>query len=104
MPVTKSAKKKLRKDRKRELVNRRFETTLRKTVKDTRKNTSAKRLQEAFSVIDKASKKNIIHKNRAARIKSGLSKLVSKPAKTAKTAVKPTVKKVTPKKTSKSKK
>jgi ribosomal protein S20 len=34
-------------------------------------------LTEAFSAVDKAVKRNLIHKNKAARLKSQLSKLVA---------------------------
>ncbi|KKR76765.1 MAG: 30S ribosomal protein S20 [Candidatus Levybacteria bacterium GW2011_GWA2_40_8] len=78
MPVTKSAKKKLRKDRKRQIQNQKIETTLEKFIRDTKKSPSVKKVQEAFSLIDKASKKNIIHKNKAGRLKSSLSKLIGK--------------------------
>ena len=85
MPVTKSAKKKLRKDRKRQIQNQKIETTLEKFIRDTKKSPSVKKVQEAFSLIDKASKKNIIHKNKAGRLKSSLSKLIKRgPGKSSK--------------------
>lgn len=73
MPITKSAKKKLRKDKKRETENLKLKKSYKKTVKVTRKNPSKKNLTEASKVIDKAAKKGIIHKNKAARIKSRLT-------------------------------
>ena len=78
MPVIKSAKKKLRADRKRERANKKIETLVRLTIKKAERKPTPKSIQEAFSLVDKAVKKNIIHKNKAARIKSRLSKLLGK--------------------------
>lgn len=74
MPVTKQAKKKLRKDKKREAENLKVKTVFKKTVKNTRKNATIKSLSEASKVIDKTAKKGLIHKNKAARLKSRLAK------------------------------
>jgi small subunit ribosomal protein S20 len=74
MPITKSAKKKLRKDLKRTEENLKLKKTYKKTVKKTRENPNKKNLTEANKVLDKAAKKGIIHKNKAARMKSRLSK------------------------------
>jgi small subunit ribosomal protein S20 len=74
MPVTKQARKKLRKDRKREVENLKVKTAFKKTVKKTRANATVKTLSEASKIIDKAAKKGIIHKNKAARLKSRLTK------------------------------
>lgn len=73
MPVTKQAKKKLRKDKKREQKNLKVKSEFKKTVKKTRKNPNVKNLTEASKVLDKAAKKGIIHKNKAARLKSRLA-------------------------------
>lgn len=75
MPVTKQARKKLRKDKKRTEKNLIVKEGFKKSVKNTRKTPTPKKLSEASKVIDKAAKKGIIHKNKAARIKSRLSKL-----------------------------
>ena len=75
MPVTKQAKKKLRQDLKREIKNRDLKSKFKKTLKVTRTSPTAKKLSEASKVIDKAAKKNVIHKNKAARLKSRLAKL-----------------------------
>ena len=75
MPVTKSAKKKLRKDTKREKANQKLHLSLKKALKKSKSNLSAKNLADVTKIIDKAAKKNIIHRNKAARIKSKLSKL-----------------------------
>lgn len=75
MPVTKQARKKLRQDLKREIRNRDLKSKFKKTLKSTRTSPTAKKLSEASKVIDKAAKKNVIHKNKAARLKSRLAKL-----------------------------
>lgn len=76
MPVTKQAKKKLRKDRRRERKNLEVKSVFKKAVKDTKKNPTVKKISDAFKIIDKAAKKRIIHKNKASRIKSRMAKLV----------------------------
>lgn len=83
MPVTKSAKKKLRKDRKRQIKNSKLKRNLKDILKKMKKNPSVDLLKLTTQITDKAAKKNIIHKNKAARIKSSISKLISaKPLKT----------------------
>ncbi len=76
MPVTKQARKKLRKDVRREKKNSLLKSNFKKTLKDTRKSPTLKKLSAASKVIDKAAKKNVIHKNKAARLKSRLARLV----------------------------
>ncbi len=77
MPVIKSAKKKLRVDKKRESANKKMEALVNASIKKAQRKPTPKSIQEAFSIIDKGVKKNIIHKNKASRIKSRLSKLIS---------------------------
>src|SRR3990167_6037005 len=94
MPVIKSAIKKLRKDRKREKENDTLRAKLERAIRTARK--SPAKTNEAYSVIDRAVKRHIIHQNKAARLKYPLSKLVhperSRGAKPAKTIRKPTAK------------
>lgn len=78
MPVIKSAKKKLRVDRKRESANRKLKHILELALKKAKKLASEKNIKDAVSIVDKSVKSNIIHKNKAARIKSKLSKLLTK--------------------------
>ncbi len=77
MPVLKHAKKKLRQDHKRAVDNLRIKRTYKKLVKDARNVPSEESISAAFSAIDKAAKKQVIHKNKAARLKSSLSKVAS---------------------------
>lgn len=83
MPIIKSAIKNLRKSQKNALRNRKFKNLMKETVKHLQKSVLAgetddakKALPKAFSVIDRATKKKLLHKNTAARRKSALAKLV----------------------------
>lgn len=77
MPIIKSAIKKARKDKVRTKRNQKRLGLLKKALKDARKSPSTKSFAIAFSALDKAAKVKIIHPNRAARLKSRLSKLTS---------------------------
>lgn len=74
MPIIKSAIKKVRKDKIRTARNKKQELALKSAVKKARVTKSAKDIQAAFSALDKAAKVNLIHKNKASRLKSRLSK------------------------------
>lgn len=78
MPIIKSAIKKVRKDKRRTQRNKKRATMVKNIVKDTRKAPNAKNLTAAFSALDKAVKVNLIHKKKASRLKSRLSKLSAK--------------------------
>lgn len=82
MPVTKSASKALRKDRRKTKVNRRQRLTYKKAVKAVRLGANPKNLSFAFSQLDQAAKKKILHPNKVSRLKSRLSRLVKKGKKT----------------------
>ncbi len=78
MPNIKSAKKKQKQDIKRTKRNENYDLTIKKTIKNISKSTGKKQgdeVKKAYSIIDKAAKKNIIHKNKAARLKSKISRL-----------------------------
>ena len=77
-----SAEKRYRQSEKRRLHNRYYAKTTRNAIRAIR-NTTDKAAAEAsmpkvFSMIDKLAKTNIIHKNKAANLKSGLTAYVSK--------------------------
>jgi small subunit ribosomal protein S20 len=78
MPNIKSAKKKLRQDLKKEKDNKTYKKTVAKTVKNMAKMKNTKELSKSYSSIDKAAKKGVIHKNKAARLKSRVSRLANK--------------------------
>lgn len=75
MPVTKQARKKLRKDIRREKKNQELKSKFKKILKNSRRSPTVKKLSEAAKIIDKTAKKNVIHKNKAARLKSRLARL-----------------------------
>ena len=74
MPVTKSAQKALRQEKRRARENKITKNKYKKAIKAFKKTFSQKRLAEAYSKIDLAVKKNIIHANKAARLKRQLAK------------------------------
>jgi small subunit ribosomal protein S20 len=76
MPVTAQAEKKLRRDRKQQRINADHRTDLRDGVKTMRKTPTKKQLQSVFTLLDKSVKLHVIHKNKANRLKSRLSKLL----------------------------
>jgi len=74
MPIIKSAIKKVRKDKLRTARNQKREANFKSLVKKARSSKSDKTLQAVFSALDKAAKVKLIHPNKAARLKSRLSK------------------------------
>lgn len=76
MPVTTSAKKALRRDRRRRGVNLKLLSVFKKQVSSFKKKPTPTGLVKAFASIDKALKKKVIHANKAARLKSRLSTLL----------------------------
>jgi ribosomal protein S20 len=51
---------------------------MQKLVKSMRKHPTQKSLTLAFTALDKAAKTHVIHKNKAARLKARLAKLLAK--------------------------
>lgn len=74
MPIIASAKKKMRQDKKRRLTNLKTLIALKKILTKARKKPSLENIKAASSIIDQAAKKKIIHKNKAARLKSRLAR------------------------------
>ena len=76
-----SAIKRIRQNEKRRLHNRYHAKSMRNALRDFRSISVKKDAEEKFpgmvSLIDKLVKKNIIHKNKAANLKSKLAKQVS---------------------------
>jgi len=83
MPVTKQAIKKVRADRRKTIYNLRRKKALKKIILEFKKKPTSELLRAAFKATDLTAKTNVIHKNKAARIKSRLSKLVIGKAKTS---------------------
>lgn len=85
MPVTKTAKRALRSSKRKEKVNKIIKRDLEVALRVAKKKGTKKSVKEATSLIDRAAKKGIIHKNKAARIKSRLSKTLNVQKKKPKT-------------------
>ncbi len=76
----KSAEKRVRQITKRRLHNRYYKKTTRNTIQqltDADKKEAQELLPKAIGMIDKLAKKNLIHQNKAAHLKSQLTKLVA---------------------------
>ncbi len=81
MPVTKTAKRALRGSKKKESVNKLIMSKLDFALRQAAKNKTLEKILSAVSLTDRAAKKKVIHKNKAARMKSQLSKLMPQKAK-----------------------
>jgi len=84
MPNTKSAIKAARQNLKHRTINLTAKDKIRKATKAYKKavtagnkDEAAKLLSVAFAALDKAAKKNIIHKNNASRHKSRLAAMIA---------------------------
>ena len=77
MPILKNAKKALRASIRKAKENALTKQQMRSSIKSAKLNPSDKAVSEAFSRIDKAVKRGIIHKNKAARLKHQLSGLLN---------------------------
>jgi small subunit ribosomal protein S20 len=99
MPITKTAKRALRSSRKKAKVNKRIITNLEIAIRVAKKSKKGKDITKAISLTDRATKKKVIHKNKAAHIKSTLSKLLPLPTRKslAKSKIKSTNKRETKK-------
>lgn len=77
----KSAIKRIRQNEKRRVSNKYYHKSARTAIKQIRlekdKAAAEKNLSDVISKIDKLAKKNIIHKNKAANLKSKLTKHVA---------------------------
>lgn len=77
MPITKSASKKLRADKKKAEINKAIKTRAVSLVAGFRKAAAAQKLPEVFSALDRAAKKRVFHPRKANRLKARLSKLIA---------------------------
>lgn len=84
MPNLDNAKKALRQSKKRQAHNRRYKNRIKKIarqiddlIKDDKNSDAEKILPVFYKAIDKAVKKNILHKNTGARRKSLYSKKIT---------------------------
>lgn len=78
----KSSLKRIRQTEKKNLLNRYYARTMRNFVRDIRKTTDKAEaeamLPKASKMLDKLAKRNIIHQNKAANLKSKLAIYVNK--------------------------
>ncbi len=80
MPILKNAKKALRVSKKRAASNLPVKSRLKTSFDKAKKTSSPETMAKAFSAIDKAVRKHIIHKKKAARLKSQVSRFAAKSA------------------------
>ncbi len=76
MPIIKSAIKKLRVDKKRQIINKAVKSRAVNLMGIFRKEAKPEGLAAVFSAIDRAAKKRIFHPKKADRLKSRLAKLL----------------------------
>jgi small subunit ribosomal protein S20 len=80
MPNIKSAKKRMKLSAKARVRNRAARARIRTAIKRVRETTAADvgqaRLRDAVAILDRAANSRLVHPNRVARIKSGLTRHV----------------------------
>ena len=76
-----SALKRIRQNEVRKLHNRFFQKTMRNAVRKFRslesKKEAIEQMPKLYAIIDKLAKRNMIHSNKAANLKSGLTKFAN---------------------------
>ena len=76
-----SALKRIRQSEARKIHNRYFQKSMRNAVRKFRtlenKKEATEQLPKLYAMIDKLAKRNMIHKNKAANIKSGITKFAN---------------------------
>ncbi|MBU2577807.1 30S ribosomal protein S20 [Patescibacteria group bacterium] len=77
MPIIQSAKKALRQTKKRTERNRAKKVALKKETKKLKSKADGETLSSIFSLADKLTKTGVIHKRKAARIKSKAARAVT---------------------------
>lgn len=85
MPITRAAKKAMRQALKRKIGNYKTRRLVKEIIKEFLELAKSKKLEEAqkllpkaFSIIDKAAKTYVLHKNNAARKKARLNRVLAK--------------------------
>lgn len=76
MPIIRSALKAQRQNKKKATVNQPIKSKYRQALKIAKKSLTVATLQKAYSKLDIAVKKGVIHKNKASRLKSRLAKQI----------------------------
>ncbi len=75
MPVIDSSRKALRRDNRRTAINKPIRSRMKRLIREAQSDPNKDNLSLAYSAIDRAAKKKVIHKNAASRLKSGLAKV-----------------------------
>lgn len=78
MPLLKSAIKKMRQDKKKTKINKKRTRMYTKQIQIVKKTKKKEDALKAYSLIDKAKNKKLIHKNKASRLKSFVARIISK--------------------------
>lgn len=82
MPIIKSAKKKMKQDKIKTVRNKlhikQYKKIMKQAIKNKNKQDLKKKISLVYSEIDKTAKRGSIHKNKAARLKSKIAKLLNK--------------------------
>lgn len=78
MPTHKSAEKRLRQSQAANVRNRAIKSQMKTAIKKVETSFDEKELKKTTSLLDKAARKKVIHKNVASRVKSRLTKLVNR--------------------------
>lgn len=78
MPVTKTAKRALRSSKRKGVVNALTISKVEAAVRLAKKSPTREKILKAISLTDRAAKVKAIHKNKANRVKSTLTKLLPK--------------------------
>ena len=89
MPIIANAKKALRRDQRRTVFNKVTKLKMKNALKSFQTKPDQVTLSAAFQAVDRAVKHNLLHKNKAARVKSQISSQISSvkaPATKAKSA------------------
>jgi len=85
MPITKSAKKSIRKDKKKTKINIQRKNKIKDLIKEVKslvaqnkKDEAKKLLPQIYKALDKTAKNKVIKKNNASRRKSRITKAINK--------------------------
>jgi small subunit ribosomal protein S20 len=77
MPILKNAKKALRSSKRKAIVNGRVRSGMKTAIMTAQTSVSQESVSAAFSRIDRAVKHNLLHKNKAARLKSQVARTLA---------------------------
>lgn len=83
MPILKNAKKALRSSLRKTVMNQRVKSRLKTAVDKAKSTPSGDTVSQAYSAVDKALKRHIVHRNKAARLKAQISRLLKQATQTA---------------------